>query len=73
MFFSFFSLPFSRVCVALSAGSGAGEEEVQLPAFLVANGGVNSGFMIAHCTSAALGEPTHSSHLLGGVGETNEY
>lgn len=26
-----------------------------LPAFLVNNGGLNSGFMIAHCTSAALG------------------
>lgn len=26
-----------------------------LPAFLVHNGGLNSGFMIAHCTSAALG------------------
>jgi len=27
----------------------------ELPAFLVVNGGLNSGFMIAHCTSAALG------------------
>ena len=27
-----------------------------LPAFLVKNGGLNSGFMIAHCTAAALGE-----------------
>lgn len=26
----------------------------ELPAFLVAKGGVNSGFMIAHCTAAAL-------------------
>jgi len=26
-----------------------------LPAFLVNNGGLNSGFMLAHCTSAALG------------------
>jgi len=26
----------------------------QLPAFLVQNGGLNSGFMIAHCTAAAL-------------------
>ena len=26
----------------------------ELPAFLVADGGINSGFMIAHCTSAAL-------------------
>jgi histidine ammonia-lyase len=25
-----------------------------LPSFLVLNGGVNSGFMIAHCTAAAL-------------------
>ena len=28
-----------------------------LPAFLVNDGGINSGFMIAHCTSAALGKP----------------
>ncbi len=28
-----------------------------LPAFLVNEGGLNSGFMIAHCTSAALGKP----------------
>ena len=27
-----------------------------LPAFLVNEGGINSGFMIAHCTSAALGK-----------------
>lgn len=27
-----------------------------LPAFLVQNGGLNSGFMIAHCTAAALGK-----------------
>ena len=27
-----------------------------LPAFLVHNGGLNSGFMIAHCTAAALGK-----------------
>lgn len=27
-----------------------------LPAFLVENGGLNSGFMIAHCTAAALGK-----------------
>ena len=26
-----------------------------LPAFLVDKGGLNSGFMIAHCTAAALG------------------
>ena len=26
----------------------------ELPAFLVENGGLNSGFMIAHCTAAAL-------------------
>lgn len=29
----------------------------ELPAFLVREGGLNSGFMIAHCTAAALGEP----------------
>ena len=28
----------------------------ELPAFLVEEGGLNSGFMIAHCTAAALGE-----------------
>lgn len=27
-----------------------------MPAFLVNEGGINSGFMIAHCTSAALGK-----------------
>lgn len=27
----------------------------ELPAFLVKDGGLNSGFMIAHCTAAALG------------------
>lgn len=26
-----------------------------LPAFLVENGGLNSGFMLAHCTAASLG------------------
>jgi histidine ammonia-lyase len=26
-----------------------------LPAFLVRDGGLNSGFMLAHCTAAALG------------------
>ena len=36
--------------------SGSGENDVKLPAFLTADGGINSGFMIAHCTSAALGE-----------------
>ncbi|CAI8031668.1 Histidine ammonia-lyase [Geodia barretti] len=39
---------------SISAGSGAGEGEVKLPAFLASDGGINSGFMIAHCTSAAL-------------------
>ncbi|KAF7248452.1 Histidine ammonia-lyase [Varanus komodoensis] len=28
----------------------------ELPPFLVTEGGLNSGFMIAHCTAAALGE-----------------
>lgn len=27
----------------------------ELPAFLVQDGGLNSGFMMAHCTAAALG------------------
>jgi histidine ammonia-lyase len=39
---------------ALHTGSGAGENDVKLPAFLATDGGINSGFMIAHCTSAAL-------------------
>ena len=30
----------------------------ELPAFLVDQGGLNSGFMIAHCTAAALGKNT---------------
>uniref|UniRef100_A0A8C4HKR8 Histidine ammonia-lyase n=1 Tax=Dicentrarchus labrax TaxID=13489 RepID=A0A8C4HKR8_DICLA len=32
----------------------------ELPAFLVQDGGLNSGFMIAHCTAAALGVPPGS-------------
>jgi histidine ammonia-lyase len=28
----------------------------ELPAFLVKEGGLNSGFMLAHCTAAALGK-----------------
>ena len=28
----------------------------ELPAFLVKDGGLNSGFMLAHCTAAALGK-----------------
>ena len=28
----------------------------ELPPFLVKEGGLNSGFMIAHCTAAALGK-----------------
>jgi histidine ammonia-lyase len=28
----------------------------ELPAFLVKEGGLNSGFMIAHCTAASLGQ-----------------
>lgn len=30
----------------------------ELPPFLVTEGGLNSGFMIAHCTAASLGEYT---------------
>ena len=49
---------------ALHTGSGAGND-VKLPTFLTRDGGVNSGFMIAHCTSAALGEyKVHFSCLL---------
>jgi histidine ammonia-lyase len=28
----------------------------ELPAFLVKDGGLNSGFMLAHCTAASLGK-----------------
>ena len=36
--------------------SYAGKDGVQIPAFVTPDGGINSGFMIAHCTSAALGQ-----------------
>lgn len=36
----------------------------ELPAFLVQEGGLNSGFMIAHCTAAALGSSVLFSNLL---------
>ena len=32
----------------------------ELPAFLVEDGGLNSGFMLAHCTAASLGERSPS-------------
>ena len=41
-----------------------------LPAFLVNNGGLNSGFMLAHCTSAALGmdlPQNNGLHLTNGL------
>ena len=34
----------------------------ELPAFLVKDGGLNSGFMIAHCTAAALGKNYNYSY-----------
>lgn len=33
----------------------------ELPAFLVQDGGMNCGFMVAHCTAAALGESVCTS------------
>lgn len=36
----------------------------ELPAFLVNEGGLNSGFMIAHCTAAALGRCTRPNLML---------
>uniref|UniRef100_A0A8C5BNL9 Histidine ammonia-lyase n=1 Tax=Gadus morhua TaxID=8049 RepID=A0A8C5BNL9_GADMO len=36
----------------------------ELPAFLVNEGGLNSGFMIAHCTAASLGECWAHCHTL---------
>ena len=41
----------------------------ELPAFLVGEGGLNSGFMIAHCTAAALGKlvPIRGISILGEV------
>ena len=41
--------------IALS-GSHISAALSELPAFLVKDGGLNSGFMIAHCTAASLGE-----------------
>ncbi len=34
-----------------------------LPAFLTLEGGLNSGFMIAHCTAAALGKYFHRNQM----------
>ncbi len=34
-----------------------------LPAFLTLEGGLNSGFMIAHCTAAALGKYFHRNQI----------
>lgn len=35
-----------------------------LPAFLTRDGGLNSGFMIAHCTAAALGKSLSSFNVM---------
>lgn len=35
----------------------------ELPAFLTSQGGLNSGFMIAHCTAAALGKDIYALSL----------
>ena len=45
----------SSVIISFLALSYAGKDGVQIPAFVTPDGGINSGFMIAHCTSAALG------------------
>ena len=37
----------------------------ELPAFLTQDGGLNSGFMIAHCTAAALGKYVQTCGLFG--------
>lgn len=52
------------LCIAVHELASISERRVErlcnpslseLPAFLVNEGGLNSGFMIAHCTAAALG------------------
>jgi histidine ammonia-lyase len=35
-----------------------------LPAFLTMDGGLNSGFMIAHCTAAALGKYFYKNYII---------
>jgi len=35
-----------------------------LPAFLTLEGGLNSGFMIAHCTAAALGKYFNTNSMI---------
>ena len=44
-----------------------------LPAFLVKEGGLNSGFMIAHCTAAALGEDSLCPPLTSPVFHTESW
>lgn len=60
------------LCIAVHELASISERRVErlcnpslseLPAFLVNEGGLNSGFMIAHCTAAALG--SYSQHLWG--------
>ena len=42
--------------IALSKAENVAGKHVEIPAFVTPGGGLNNGFMIAHCTSAALGE-----------------
>lgn len=59
-----FSQALDFLCIAVHELASISERRVErlcnpslseLPAFLVNEGGLNSGFMIAHCTAAALG------------------
>lgn len=60
----FFPQALDFLCIAVHELASISERRVErlcnpslseLPAFLVNEGGLNSGFMIAHCTAAALG------------------
>ena len=48
------TIPSSLVVNPKVSHSSLPSPRSELPAFLVKDGGLNSGFMIAHCTAAAL-------------------
>jgi hypothetical protein len=63
--YSVLLLQYQLVYVVTAAGFSAPTPDLGLPHFLVERGGLNSGFMIAHCTAAALVSGTfHSATLL---------
>ncbi len=47
---------FNHLCASMTVSYYLSIAYSEMPAFLVNEGGLNSGFMIAHCTSAALGK-----------------